>query len=200
VAIVIDAPSSLDKVQAYLFLSRRLREYGGWKSQWRPVAGLLIALSLLLLPVIGGVASVYLGQGHNLLSATVGVCVALGLASISSRLAKGAPWDALVRRGLLIYEQIDNPAGPTLILVREVDYDHAGRLLRKAKYFARSGKKIVVPPSDAPHLNSELAVHRSSAVKPYVADQKADLVALFKDAGLEARVSGEDVNPLQMAA
>jgi hypothetical protein len=63
-----------------------------------------------MLPVVGGVASIYLRQGHDLLSATVGVCVALALAWVSSRLAKGAPWNALVVRGLGFYEQIDNPA------------------------------------------------------------------------------------------
>lgn len=199
-AIVIDAPSFLGKVRGYLFLSRRLREYGGWKSQWRPVAGLLVALALLLLPVVGGVAGVYLGQSHDLLSATIGVCVALVLAWVSSRLAKGEPWDGPVRRGLHFYEQTDNPAGPTLILFREADYDRAERLLRRHKYFVHSGKKIVVPPTDVPHLNTEMVVYRSPVVKPQVADLKASLVALLREAGIEARVSGEDVVPLRAAA
>jgi hypothetical protein len=200
VAIFVEATSLVGKVRDYLFLSRRLREYGGWKTQWRPVAGLLIALGLLLLPIVGGVASVYLGQSHDLVSATAGVCVALALAWVSSRLAKGAPWDAPVKRGLRLYEQIDNPAGPTLILVREADYDRAERLLRRHKYFAHSGKRIVVPPSDVPHLDTELVVYRSSAVKPQIVDLKASLVALLGEAGLEARVSGEDVVPVRTAA
>lgn len=196
-AIVIDAPSFWGRVRRYLYLSRRLREYGGWKSQWRLVAGFLIALALLLLPVVGGVAGVYLGQSHDPLSATAGVCLTLTLAWISSRLAKGEPWEGPIRRGLHFYEQTDNPAGPAPILFREADYDRAEKLLRRHKYNAHSGKKIVVPPTDVPHLNTEMVVYRSPAVKPQVADLKASLVALLGEAGIEARVSGEDVVPLQ---
>jgi hypothetical protein len=171
-----------------------LREFDGWRCWWCPIASAAIFVGLYALPVVGGVASVYVGgDSHNLLRVTIGVCIALALGSLSRRLLRHKPWLASLDWRFRRYESPGDLSESWPVLLRNMDYERAQTSLRRAALSPHSGRRTPSPP-DAPQLDATFTVSptRSTAAGT---DLRAKIADVLSSAGIEGRVGGHEFRP-----
>jgi hypothetical protein len=165
-----------------------LRQFDGWRCWWCPVASGMIFGGLYTMPVIGGVASIYLAHNRSVVAITVGVVIAIALAEFSKRLIRRQPWFAPVDWRFGRYATSNDFSGAVQVLVREADYDRACRLLRRAKLCPESGRRTQ-PPPDVPELDATFSVLPTKATPP-TSDLKTDIAQLLVEAGIGGRAGG----------
>jgi hypothetical protein len=171
-----------------------LREFDGWRCWWSPVASAVILAGLYLLPVVGGVASVYVGgSNRDLLRVTIGVCIALALAGLSTRLLRHEPWLAPLDWRFRRYETPGDFSESWPVLLREGDYDRAQSVLRRARLSPHSGRRTP-PPPDAPLLDSTFTVSPTRAT-PTGIDLCMEIAHALSNAGIGGRVGGHEFSP-----
>lgn len=180
--------------QSYRYAFAELREYDGWRCCWCPLVSGLILLGLYGMPVVGGVASVYLGgDSDSLFRVTLGVCLALVLAALSRRLLRDQPWLMPLRWRSRRYQADPDLATAWPVLLREADNDRAQRTLRRASLSPHSGRRTF-PPPDAPQLDATFTVSPTRAT-PAGVDLKAKVADLLSGVGIEGRVGGHEFKP-----
>jgi hypothetical protein len=173
-----------------------LREFDGWKCWWCPVASAAILVGLYALPVVGGVASVYLGgSDRELLRVTVGVCIALALGDLSRRLLRRQPWLAPLDWRFRRYEAPGDLSESWPVLLRDVDYERAQAVLRRAALSPHSGRRTP-PPPDAPQFDATFTVSPTRATRAGI-DLRAEIATVLSKAGIEGRVGGLNFSPLR---
>jgi hypothetical protein len=174
-----------------------LREYEGVACIWPVIVGSArVAFWSLILPILGGLASVYVGdQGGSTPRIVLGVTVAVVLTKIGSvRATRSAWWQPLADR-LWSYEDAGGADSSLPICVRDSDYERAARVLRRDKLTVGTTVGRPHPPTDAPWLDGQLWVHRPRAWPPRDGvDLREQAARVLRRAGIEARVAGLDVN------
>jgi hypothetical protein len=180
--------------QSYRDAFAELREYDGWRCCWCPLVSGLIFLGLYGMPVVGGVASVYLGgDSHSLFRVALGVCLALVLAALSRRLLRDQPWLMPLKWRLRRYEAVTELSTAWPVLLREADYDRAQKILRRAWLSPHSGRRTFSPP-DTPQLDATFTVSPTRAT-PAGVDLKAKIADLLSGVGIEGRAGGHAFKP-----
>lgn len=171
-----------------------LREFDGWHCWWCPVASATILAGLYLLPVVGGVASVYVGgSDRDLLRVTIGVCIALALAGLSTRLLRYEPWLAPLDWRFRRYETSGDLSESWPVLLQGSDYERAQSVLRRARLSPHSGRRTP-PPPDAPKLDSTFTVSPTRAT-PTGTDLCTEIARVLSSAGIHGRVGGHEFSP-----
>jgi hypothetical protein len=171
-----------------------LREFDGWRCWWCPIASGLILAGLYLLPVIGGVACVYVGgNNHSFLRVTAGVCLALVLADVSRRLIRREPWLAPLNWRFRRYESPGDLSESWPVLLQEADYDRAQVALRRAALSPHSGRRTH-PPDDAPQLDATFTVSPTRSTPPSL-DLRGEIARVLSSIGIEGRVGGHEFKP-----
>jgi hypothetical protein len=174
-----------------------LREYEGLACIWPVVVGSSrVAFWSLILPVVGGLVSVYVGaQGASTPRIVLGVTVAAILTRVGSIRATGSAWWQPLADRLWSYEDAGGADSTLPICLRDVDYERAVRALRRDKLAVGTTVGKPRSPADAPWLDGQLWVHRPRAWPPRDgADLRDQAAGVLRSAGIEARVGGLDVN------
>lgn len=165
-----------------------LREFDGWRCWWCPAVSGVIFGGLYTMPVVGGMASIYLAHSRSMVVITLGVVIAVMLAEISKRLIRRQPWFAPLGWRFGRYTTPSDFSSAVQVLVREADCDRACRLLRRAKLCPESGRRTPSPP-DAPELDATFSVLPTKAATP-TSDLNADIAQLLVEAGIGGRAGG----------
>jgi hypothetical protein len=132
-----------------------LSEYEGLACIWPVVVGLFrVAFWSLILPIVGGLISVYVGaSGGSVPRVALGVTVAVVLTKVGSiRAARSAWWQPLADR-LWSYEDAGAADSSLPICVRDSDYQRAARALRREKLAVGTTVGRPRPPVDVPWLD-----------------------------------------------
>jgi hypothetical protein len=183
--------------QPYRRMVRVLREFEGWRCLWRLPLAAVMFLAVVLLPLVGTVAGIYIGASLKLICVVAGAAVTLGSAGIASAMWRRKPWRGIVARRLWTFEA-PAPATEVPVLVRnERDVDALCKAMRRAHFNPSSMLHVGTPPDDAPDLRFRVTVQEPERWKRSSsdADRLKRIADVLRKAGVRARVAGLDVVP-----
>jgi hypothetical protein len=181
--------------QPYRRMVRVLREFEGWRCLWRLPLAAVMFLAVVLLPLGGTVAGIYIGASLKLIAVVAGAAVSLGSAGIASAMWRRRPWRGIVAHRLWTFEA-PAPATEVPVLVRnDKDVDVVYKALRRAHFNPSSMLHIGTPPDDAPDLRFRVTVQEPERWKQSSsdADRVKRIADVLRKAGSPSRVAGVDV-------
>lgn len=180
-------------------MAARLRDFEGWRCLWRlPVAGILYAAVPLILLGATVAGAAIAGSEFNLRTAVVSAVVVLfGTGLVAPRLARRQLHRKIIAERLRSWQK-PNPATEVQVLLPRANSEAARAALRRAGFNPGVyGLGLGSPPADAPDLDLKLAVQEPEAWPQSASDEDRTrrIVAVFRHAGLPARVGGVEVRP-----
>jgi hypothetical protein len=126
-APVFVAPTFRQRLVGYPNRARELIEFDGCTSLWRPACAVLAVVGLFAMPVVGGLASIYVGgNGANVPRTILGVCVAVILTSIGSKMMWREPWRLPMDSRLNAFSMYE-PGGQFMVPAHRCSSPRGGR-------------------------------------------------------------------------